>query len=73
MVSVNEIETESKHPVIAAVEQSRQSKPAKPYISTRNMWYTDYTVPNSYIGVKEEKEDPQSKQYSIGEEIALHP
>ena len=67
VIDINEIKTESKYQVLAAVEQCRFSKPA--YVATRDKWYQKYSLSNGYCKDSEESEVTASR-YQIGEEIS---
>ena len=56
LINVNEIKTESRPTVIAAVEQCPPIQSAKSFKSIRNR--VSYTVPNSYVRDTEFKPPP---------------
>ena len=64
LVDVNEIKSESKQPVIAAIEQCLP-KPAK--ILTRDKWYQSYSLPDSYIKDRGVRPPPK---YQVGEHVS---
>ena len=67
MIDLNQLQSDFQSPVIASVKQNRKTRIETR--TTKQIWYQDYTVPESYVGVKQTVHS-KPPNYEVGDTIS---
>ena len=70
LIDINELQTESKTPFVAAVEQC-PIQIANPFITPQDRWYQSYSLKSGYDRNSKDDPAPVAKvKYAVGDEIS---